>query len=62
VQIVSAVILLENNHGGVQLVDVGMEDAVHKSNARGFVRILVRDLDMDLPNTAGEGSFAKSAI
>jgi hypothetical protein len=39
----------------LQLVDVGVEDAVHKPNARALVRVLIRQLNVDLPETALEG-------
>jgi hypothetical protein len=39
----------------LQLVNVGVEDAVHKPNAGALVRVLVRQLNVDLPETALEG-------
>jgi hypothetical protein len=41
----------------VQLVDVGMENAVHEADARTLVRILIGQLDVDLPKTTSEGCY-----
>lgn len=43
--------------GDAQLVDVGVEYAVHEANAGALVGVLVGQLDMDLPQTAGEGCW-----
>jgi hypothetical protein len=32
-----------------QLIDVWMENAIHESNARALIGILIWQLDMDLP-------------
>lgn len=40
----------------VQLVDVGVKDAIDEANARAFVRVLVREFDVDFPETASEWS------
>jgi len=40
----------------VQFVDIGMEYPVHEADAGAFVRILIRQLDVDLPETALEWS------
>ena len=37
-----------------QLVDIGVEDLVHEADGRRLERILVRELDMDLPQSTGE--------
>lgn len=42
----------------LQLIDVWVEDAIDESNAGTLVGILVRELDVDLPETAFEGSYA----
>ena len=34
----------------LQFVDVGVENAINKANARGFVRVLVGEFDVDLPH------------
>lgn len=39
----------------VQLIDIWVEDAVHKADRWALVRILVGKLDMDLPEAALEG-------
>ena len=46
----------------IQFVDVGVEYPVHKADARTLVRILIRELDMDFPETALERSCSSSAI
>jgi hypothetical protein len=38
----------------VQFVDVGMEYPVYEADARTFVGILIRQLNMDLPEAALE--------
>ena len=38
----------------VQLIDVGVEDAVHEADAGAFVGVLVWELDVDFPESAGE--------
>lgn len=40
---------------GLQLVDVGMEDAVREADAGRLVRVGIRELDVDLPQTTFEG-------
>jgi predicted dinucleotide-utilizing enzyme len=47
----TAAVVLEFN---VQLVDVWVEDAVHEAYARTLVRILIWQLDVDLPESASE--------
>lgn len=47
--------------GHVQLVDVWMEDTVHKSNARGFVWVGIREFNMNLPHATLERSYPMSA-
>ena len=37
---------------GLQLVDVGVEDAIHEANARAFVGVLVGQFDVDFPEAA----------
>jgi hypothetical protein len=37
-----------------QLVDVWVENAVHESNARTLIRVLIGQFDVDLPVTTGE--------
>ena len=44
--------------GGIQLVDVGVEDAVDKADAGALVGILVGQLDVDFPQAALEGRLA----
>ena len=39
----------------VQLIYVRVEDAVHETDAGAFVGVLVGELDVDFPETAGEG-------
>ena len=34
-----------------------MEDTVDKADAGTLIRVLIWELNMDLPQTAGEGSF-----
>lgn len=41
--------------GNVQLVDVGVEDAVHEAYARALVGVLIGELDVDFPKATGEG-------
>jgi len=38
----------------VQFVNIGVEDFIHETNARRFERILVREFNMDLPDTTLE--------
>jgi hypothetical protein len=38
----------------VQLIDVWVENAVHEAYARTLVRILIWQLDVDLPESASE--------
>jgi hypothetical protein len=45
----------------VQLVDVWVEYPVHEADARTLVWVLVWQLDVDLPETAFEGSCDSSA-
>lgn len=47
--------------GGVQFVDVGMEDAVDKADAGRLVGILIWELDVHFPQTAGKGCWVPSA-
>jgi hypothetical protein len=39
----------------VQFVDVRVEDAVNEANAGALVRVLIGQLDVDLPESALEG-------
>ena len=41
----------------VQLVDVGVEYAVHETYAWALVGILVGELDVDFPEATGEGRW-----
>ena len=45
----------------VQLVDVGVEDLVHEADGRRLERILVRELDVDLPHATSEGGCSETA-
>jgi hypothetical protein len=45
----------------VQFVDVGMEYPVYEADARTFVRILIRQLNVDLPEAALERCCMASA-
>lgn len=38
-----------------QFINVWVEDAVHKANAGALVRVLIGQLDVDLPESALEG-------
>lgn len=38
----------------IQLVDIGVEDAVHEADARALVGVLIGQLNVDLPETALE--------
>jgi hypothetical protein len=38
-----------------QFIDIGVEYAVHESNAGALVGVLVRELDMNFPEAALEG-------
>jgi len=49
---------IEANATG-EFVDIWMENAVHKTDGRRFVRILVWDFDVDLPLTTGEWCWLK---
>ena len=40
--------------GYLQLVDIGMEDLIDEANTRALIRVLVRQLDMNLPQAAFE--------
>lgn len=40
----------------VQFVDVGMEDLVHESDAGRLERVLVWELNVNLPDATSEGS------
>lgn len=40
----------------VHFIDVGMEDAIDEANARAFVWVLFRQLYVNLPQPALEGS------
>jgi hypothetical protein len=53
VSIVSGVLLLPLS--SLQLVDIWVKDAVDEADARGFVWILVREFDVDLPDTTLKG-------
>jgi hypothetical protein len=46
--------------GCPHFVDVRVEDLVHEANAGGLVRILVRQLDVYLPNAARERRYAEA--
>lgn len=46
----------------VQLIDVGMEYSIHESDAGTLVRILVGELDVNLPETALEGCCDASVM
>lgn len=56
ISIVVAVVVTRNEGRYVQLVDVGVEYAVHKTNARALVGILIGQFDMYLPQSTLEGS------
>lgn len=43
-----------SGEAGLQLVDVGVEDAVREAYARRLVRVGVGEFDVDLPQTAFE--------
>ena len=38
--------------GYLHFVDVGMEDLIDEANTRALIRVLVRQLDMNLPQAA----------
>ena len=42
---------------GLQFVNIGMEYLVHEANARRFIWILIRQLDVYFPNTAIKWSY-----
>lgn len=44
----------------LQLIDIGVEDTVHETNAWALVGVLVRKFDMDLPETAFKRSLGKT--
>ena len=44
------------------LVNVGVEDAINKANARAFVGILVGELYVDLPDAAGEWCYVLVSV
>ena len=46
-QVVSCYVLLGGED--VQLVNVGVEDAVYEADAGGLVRVLIGEFDVDLP-------------
>lgn len=41
----------------VQLVDVGVEDAVYETDAWAFVGVLIGEFDVDFPEATGEGRW-----
>jgi hypothetical protein len=43
--------------GFLQLINVGVENSVDEADARAFVRVLIRQLDMDFPVTTSERSY-----
>lgn len=45
----------------LQLVDIGMENAINKTNTRRLIRVRVWELDVDLPNSTLERSYQQSA-
>lgn len=46
--------MVEGSGSVVQFIDVGMEDAVNKSDAGTLVGVLVGELDVDLPEATFE--------
>lgn len=46
-----------DSSGDSQLVNVGVEYTVHEANARRLIRVLVRELDMDLPYATFERCY-----
>jgi hypothetical protein len=45
-----------------QFIDVWMEDAIHKSNTRALIWILIWQLDVDLPQTANKRSWGAVSL
>lgn len=43
--------------GNQQLVNIGMEDSIDETDTGALVRVLIRELNMDLPASAGEGCY-----
>ena len=41
----------------VQLVDIGMEDTVDETNTGALVWVLIREFDVNLPETALKRSY-----
>jgi hypothetical protein len=52
-----AVYLDKRDARHVRLVDIRVEDLVHKANTGALVRVLLRQLDMNLPYTAFIGRY-----
>jgi len=46
--------VVEGSGRAIQFIDVGMEDAVNKSDAGTLVGVLVGELDVDLPEATFE--------
>lgn len=46
----------EQESNDLQLINVGVEDLVHKADRGRFVRILIWQLDVDFPHASSEGS------
>ena len=44
----------------LQFIDVRVEDAVYEANARALVRVLIGELDVDLPKSTLEGCYMVS--
>ena len=53
--------MVEGSGRAVQFIDVGMEDAVNKSDAGTLVGVLVRELDVDLPEATFEWRYVTLA-
>jgi hypothetical protein len=45
----------------VQFIDVGMKNPVHEADARTLVRVLIGQLDVDLPRTTFKRCYGTSA-
>lgn len=45
----------------LQLINVGMEDAIDKSDAGALIRILIREFDVDFPVSTSERRCARLA-
>lgn len=45
--------------GDLQLIDVGVEDAIDKSNTGALIRILIGELDVNFPMAASERRCAR---